>query len=203
MAVAALSLVFFVFFPPRRGLPPSSLSHLLFVATSLASARSLPPARSWHTDGIENTPFWWINLYILEPFPVLVSILWRPLLLLSWVCLQPSGVISLLAVLNSLIICVLHKKRTLPQRHTTAFLAWWGLALRLWCVQAVVSCLHCSLLPAELLHFSLEVRWDARLPPVPVKLELWGCVLGTRGACVCSGGLMLYLIYFGLKKTTL
>lgn len=175
----------------------------LFVATSLASVRSLPPARSWHThtDSIENTPFWWINLYILEPLPVLVSILWRPRLLLSWVCLQPSGVISLLAVLNSLIICALHKKRTLPQRHTTAFSARWGLTLRLWCVQAVVSCLHCSLLPAELLHFSLEVRWDARLLPVPVKMELRGCVLGIRGACVCSSAHVVINIFWTKKKT--
>lgn len=79
----------------------------------------------WH----KKTAFWWINLYILEPIPVPASILQRPCLLLSWVPLQPSGVISLLAVLNSLIICVLHKKRTIPQWHTTACSAWLGLAL--------------------------------------------------------------------------
>lgn len=67
-----------------------------------------------HTGDIKRAAFWRINLYILEPIPVSASILQRPCLLLSWVPLQPSGVISLLAVLNSLIICVLHKKRTIP-----------------------------------------------------------------------------------------
>lgn len=65
------------------------------------------------------TTFWWINLYILGPIPVSASILQRPRLLLSWGPPQPSGVISLLAVLNSLIICVLHKKRTIPQWHNS------------------------------------------------------------------------------------
>lgn len=91
-------------------------------------------------------------------------------------------------------------KRTLPQRHTTAFSAWWRLALRLWCVQAVVSCLHCSLLPTELLHFSLDVRWDVSLPPVLVKILLWGCVLGICGVCVCSSA-HVWINIFWLKKS--
>lgn len=62
-------------------------------------------------------------------YPHSCNILQRLWLLLSWVPLQPSGVISLLAVLNSLIICVLHKKRTIPQWHTTACSAWSGRAL--------------------------------------------------------------------------
>lgn len=108
------------------------LSHLFLSPSAfLVHIHSLPPAHThirthrWH----KKTAFWWINLYILEPIPVSASILQRPCLLLSRVPLQPSGVISLLAVLNSLIICVLHKKRTIPQWHTTACSAWLGLAL--------------------------------------------------------------------------
>lgn len=116
--------------------PPASPSSLIF---------TLPPAHThirthwWH----KKTTFWWINLYILEPIPVSASILLRPCLLLSWVPPQPSGVISLLAMLNSLIICVLHKKRTIPQWHSTACSAWSGLALM--CIGCcVVSALYAS-----------------------------------------------------------
>lgn len=101
--------------------PPPTRSHPL----SATCTHSHTHTHRWH----KKTAFWWINLYILEPIPVSASILQRPCLLLSWVPLQPSGVISLLAVLNSLIICVLHKKRTIPQWHTTACSAWLGLAL--------------------------------------------------------------------------
>lgn len=131
-----------VFFISQRTYSIFHLSSPLFcyLACSHSLSATCTVETHAHTDGIENTPFWWINLYILEPLPVLVSILWRPLPLLSWVCLQPSGVISLLAVLNSLIICVLHKKRTIPQRHTTACSACWGLAL---------MCLGCCVLSAS------------------------------------------------------
>lgn len=120
------------------------LSHLSLPPPS-SLIFTLPPAHThirthrWH----KKTTFWWINLYILEPIPVSASILLRPCLLLSWVPLQPSGVISLLAMLNSLIICVLHKKRTIPQWHSTACSAWLGLALM--CIGCcVVSALYAS-----------------------------------------------------------
>lgn len=112
-------------------LPPYPLTYTLCHLHSLDIHK-----HRWH----KKTPIWWINLYILEPIPVLASILMRPCLLLSRVPLQPSGVISLLAVLNSLIICVLHKKRTIPQWHITACWAWFGLAL-MWIGCCVVSAL--------------------------------------------------------------
>lgn len=108
------------------------------------------PTHWWH----KKTAFWWINLYILEPIPVSASILQRPCLLLSWAPLQPNGVISLLAVLNSLIICVLHKKRTIPQWHTTACSAWLGLAL---------MCKGCCVCTIGLFRLSFSIplwRWD-------------------------------------------
>lgn len=112
-------------------LPPYPLTYTLCHLHSLDIHK-----HRWH----KKTPIWWINLYILEPIPVSASILMRPCLLLSRVPLQPSGVISLLAVLNSLIICVLHKKRTIPQWHITACWAWFGLAL-MWIGCCVVSAL--------------------------------------------------------------
>lgn len=134
--VVTLSLMFFSSQKAAAIRPAISffLSHLLFspsaFLTHIRSATCTPShirTHRWH----KKTAFWWINLYILEPIPVSASILQRPCLLLSWVPLQPSGVISLLAVLNSLIICVLHKKRTIPQWHTTACSLGRGL---LWCV---------------------------------------------------------------------
>lgn len=135
----------------------SLISLPLSPSAFLAHIHSLPPAHTrirtqrWH----KKTAFWWINLYILEPIPVSAHILQRPCLLLSWVPLQPSGVISLLAVLNSLIICVLHKKRTIPQWHTTACSAWLGFALM------CIGCCVVSAIGFFRLSFSISLwRWD-------------------------------------------
>lgn len=138
----SFSLSFLSLSPP----PPSLLTFTLCHLHTLAYA---------HNDGIKKTAFWWINLYILEPIPVSAHILQRPCLLLSWVPLQPSGVISLLAVLNSLIICVLHKKRTIPQWHTTACSAWLGFALM------CIGCCVVSAIGFFRLSFSISLwRWD-------------------------------------------
>lgn len=122
----------YVMIPDTSALPSLFLTRLSLPASAcLAHIHSLPPAHTHtRTHWRHKKPaFWWINLYILEAMPISASILERLCLLLSWVPLQPSGVISLLAMLNSLIICVLHKKRTIPLWHTAACSAWLGLAL--------------------------------------------------------------------------
>lgn len=141
----------------------SSLSSL----SSFTHIHPVPPAhahrrtRRWHK---KKEPFWWINLYILGPIPVPASSLQRPWLLLSWAPLQPSGVISQLAVLNSLIICVLHKKRSTPQRHTRACSVCLGLSL-----MRIGCCWVYATGAFTLFQFAVSLSWHVPL----VALHLW------------------------------